>query len=132
VFLWFGWLGFNGGSARGCNLRSIMACVVTNLAASCGALTWLLMDYFFQRPRGKWGAVGWCSGAVAGLVAITPAAGFVPPWSAVIIGALGSAACNLATSIKFRLGIDEHLDIFAIHAVGGIMGNLLTYDLEER
>ena len=104
-----------------------MACVVTNLAASCGAITWLLMDYFFHTPRGKFGTIGWCSGAVAGLVAITPAAGFVPPWSAVIIGVLGSVFCNLATSIKLYLGIDDHLDIFAIHAVGGIVGNILTY-----
>jgi len=103
-----------------------MACVVTNLAASCGGLTWLIIDYF-QLER-KWGTIGWCSGAVAGLVAITPAAGFVPPWSAVIIGALGAAACNYATKIKYYINIDEHLDIFAVHAVGGIVGNLLTYD----
>lgn len=103
-----------------------MACVVTNLAASCGGLTWLLIDKIHLEEK-KWGAIGWCSGAVAGLVAITPAAGFVPPWSAVIIGCLGSAACNYATKFKYLLGIDEHLDIFAIHAVGGIVGNLLTY-----
>ena len=103
-----------------------MACIVTNLAASCGGLTWLFIDKLHLEEK-KWGAIGWCSGAVAGLVAITPAAGFVPPWSAVIIGSLGSAACNYATRFKYLLGIDEHLDIFAIHAIGGIVGNLLTY-----
>jgi ammonium transporter, Amt family len=104
-----------------------MACVNTNLAASCGGLTWLFIDKIHLSEK-KWGAIGWCSGAVAGLVAITPAAGFVPPWSAVIIGSLGSAVCNYATRFKYLLGIDEHLDIFAIHAVGGIVGNLLTYN----
>jgi ammonium transporter, Amt family len=105
-----------------------MACIVTNLAASCGGLTWLFIDKIHLEEK-KWGAIGWCSGAVAGLVAITPAAGFVPPWSAVIIGSLGSAACNYATRFKYLIGIDEHLDIFAIHAIGGIVGNLLTYHL---
>jgi Amt family ammonium transporter len=127
IFIWIGWLGFNGGSAKGCNLRAVMACVVTNLAASVGALTWLFIDYY-QLER-KWGTIGWCSGAVAGLVAITPAAGFVPPWSAVIFGVVGSICCNFATRLKYYMGIDEHLDIFAIHGVGGIVGNLLTYDI---
>jgi ammonia channel protein AmtB len=107
-----------------------MACVNTNLAASCAGLTWLFLDKVHLEEK-KWGAIGWCSGAVAGLVAITPAAGFVPPWSAVIIGCLGSVACNYATRLKFLFGIDEHLDIFAVHAVGGIVGNLLTYALPE-
>lgn len=106
-----------------------MACVVTNLAASVGALTWLFIDYY-QLER-KWGTIGWCSGAVAGLVAITPAAGFVPPWSAVIFGVVGSISCNFATRLKYYMGIDEHLDIFAIHGVGGIVGNLLTYGIND-
>ena len=74
VFLWFGWFGFNGGSALGANLRAIQACIVTNLAASVGGLTWMLLDYRLER---KWSVIGFCSGAVAGLVAITPASGFV-------------------------------------------------------
>ena len=102
-----------------------MARIVTNLAASVGALTWLVIDYY-QLER-KWGTIGWCSGAVAGLVAITPAAGFVPPWSAVIFGIVGSICCNFATRLKYYMCIDEHLDIFAIHGIGGIVGNLLTY-----
>jgi len=74
VLLWFGWFGFNGGSALGANLRAIQACIVTNLAASVGGLTWMLWDYRIER---KWSAVGFCSGAISGLVAITPASGFV-------------------------------------------------------
>lgn len=104
-----------------------MACIVSNLAASVGGLTWLIID-FIQLER-RWGAIGWCSGAVAGLVAITPAAGFVPPWSAVVIGAVASACCNHATRLKYYFNIDDQLDVFAIHCVGGIVGNLLTYFL---
>ena len=74
VFLWFGWFGFNGGSALSANLRAIQACIVTNLAASVGGLTWMLWDYRIEK---KWSAIGFCSGAVSGLVAITPASGFV-------------------------------------------------------
>ncbi len=74
VFLWFGWFGFNGGSALGANLRAIQACIVTNLAASTGGLTWMFWDYRLER---KWSVVGFCSGAVAGLVAITPGSGYV-------------------------------------------------------
>ena len=124
VFLWFGWFGFNGGSALGSNLRATMACVVTNLAASVGGFTWVLVDYRLER---KWSAVGWCSGAIAGLVAITPASGYVPPWSAVVFGVVGAIACNYATKLKFLIGVDDALDIFAVHGIGGIVGNLLTY-----
>ncbi|KAI0470765.1 ammonium transporter [Xylariaceae sp. FL0804] len=123
VFLWVGWFGFNGGSALAANLRAVMACVVTHLAASVGAVTWILLDYRLER---KWSVVGFCSGAVAGLVAITPASGFVTPWAAVIFGVVGAIGCNFATKLKFFMGVDEALDIFAVHAIGGIIGNLLT------
>jgi Amt family ammonium transporter len=123
VFLWFGWFGFNGGSALGSNLRATMACVVTNLAASVGGFTWVLLDYRLER---KWSAVGWCSGAISGLVAITPASGYVPPWSAVVFGVVGGICCNYATKLKYLIGVDDALDIFAVHGVGGICGNLLT------
>ncbi|KJZ77247.1 Ammonium transporter 1 [Hirsutella minnesotensis 3608] len=123
VFLWVGWFGFNGGSALGMNLRAVMACYSTNLAASCAGLTWVLLDYRLER---KWSTIGFCSGAISGLVAITPAAGFVPPWAAVIIGICGAVSCNFATKIKFLLGVDDALDIFAVHGIGGIVGNILT------
>ncbi|KAI0598808.1 ammonium transporter AmtB-like domain-containing protein [Biscogniauxia sp. FL1348] len=123
VFLWVGWFGFNGGSALAANLRAIMACIVTHLAASVGGITWVLLDYRLER---KWSVVGFCSGAISGLVAITPASGFVTPWAAVIYGIVGGIVCNFATKLKFLMGVDEALDIFAVHAVGGIAGNLLT------
>ncbi|KAI1183273.1 ammonium transporter [Nemania serpens] len=123
VFLWVGWFGFNGGSALAANLRAVMACIVTHLAASVGAITWVLMDYRLEK---KWSVVGFCSGAISGLVAITPASGYVTPWAAVVFGVVGGIGCNVATKLKFYLGADDALDIFAVHAVGGIIGNLLT------
>ncbi|KAL6863476.1 hypothetical protein ACO1O0_003731 [Amphichorda felina] len=123
VFLWVGWFGFNGGSALGMNIRAIMACYNTQLAASMGALAWVLLDYRLDR---KWSTIGFCSGAISGLVAITPAAGFVEAWAALIIGIVGGICCNFATKLKFLIGVDEALDIFAVHGVGGIVGNILT------
>ena len=123
VFLWVGWFGFNAGSALSASMRAVMAAVVTNLAASVGGITWCLLDYRLER---KWSAVGFCSGVVAGLVAITPGSGYVPAWSAVIYGVLAGSACNYGTKIKFLLGIDDALDIFAVHAIGGFVGNLCT------
>jgi Amt family ammonium transporter len=123
VFLWVGWFGFNAGSALAANLRAVMAAVVTNLAASVGGITWCILDYRLER---KWSTVGFCSGVISGLVAITPASGFVPAWSAVIFGVVGAFACNQATKLKFLLRIDDSLDIFAIHGVGGLVGDLLT------
>ncbi|KAL8405456.1 hypothetical protein RB596_004356 [Gaeumannomyces avenae] len=123
VFLWVGWFGFNGGSALGANLRAVMSLLVTNIAAGVGGITWCLLDYRLER---KWSTIGFCSGVIAGLVAITPAAGYVPAWSAIIFGVVGGTACNFATKIKFLIGIDDALDIFAEHCIGGIVGNLLT------
>ncbi|KAL9636902.1 MAG: hypothetical protein Q9164_002537 [Protoblastenia rupestris] len=123
IFLWVGWFGFNAGSALSASMRAVMAAVVTNLAASVGGVTWCLLDYRLEK---KWSAVGFCSGVVAGLVAITPGSGFVPPWAAVIYGIIAGSSCNYATKLKFILGIDDALDIFAVHAVGGLVGNLLT------
>ncbi|TGJ87135.1 hypothetical protein E0Z10_g1599 [Xylaria hypoxylon] len=123
VFLWVGWFGFNGGSALASNLRAVMACIVTHLAASVGGITWVLLDYRLEK---KWSVVGFCSGAIAGLVAITPASGFVTPWAAVIFGVVGGIGCNIATKLKFLIGADDALDIFAVHGIGGIIGNLLT------
>jgi len=123
VFLWFGWFGFNGGSALSANLRAIQACIVTNLAASVGGLTWMLWDYRLER---KWSVIGFCSGAVTGLVAITPASGFVGSPAAVAFGVIGGTVCNFATQLKFYLDYDDALDIFAVHAIGGMVGNILT------
>ena len=123
VFLWVGWFGFNAGSALSANLRAVMAAVVTNLAACVGGITWCLIDY---RLEGKWSTVGFCSGVVAGLVAITPASGYVPVWSAVVFGVVSGIGCNFATQVKYWIGADDALDIFAVHGIGGILGNLMT------
>ncbi|KAJ7586668.1 ammonium transporter [Mycena floridula] len=123
ALLWFGWFGFNGGSALSANLRAAQACIVTNLAASVGGITWMLWDY---RVEKKWSSVAFCSGAIAGLVAITPASGFVGSPAAVLFGFLAGTFCNFATQLKFIFGYDDTLDIFASHAVGGVVGNLLT------
>ncbi|KAF2231514.1 putative ammonium transporter [Viridothelium virens] len=123
VFLWVGWFGFNAGSALGANLRAVMAAVVTNLAACVGGIVWCLVDF---RLEHKWSTVGFCSGIVAGLVAITPGSGYVPAWSAVIYGTVAGLSCNYATKLKYLLNCDDALDIFAVHAVGGLVGNLCT------
>jgi Amt family ammonium transporter len=123
VFLWFGWFGFNGGSALSANLRAAQACIVTNLAASVAGLTWMFWDYRLER---KWSAVGFCSGAISGLVAITPASGFVGAPAAVAIGVVGGTLCNFATQLKHIFKYDDTLDIFASHGVGGMVGNLMT------
>lgn len=123
IFLWFGWFGFNGGSALAANLRAAQACIVTNLAASVGGLTWMLWDYRIER---KWSAVGFCSGAIAGLVAITPGSGYVGSPAAVLFGVMAGTTCNFATQLKFIANYDDSLDIFASHAIGGIVGNILT------
>ncbi|MCJ1223555.1 ammonium transporter Amt1 [Toensbergia leucococca] len=123
VFLWVGWFGFNAGSALSANMRAVMAAVNTNLAASTGGVTWCVLDYRLEK---KWSAVGFCSGVVAGLVAITPGSGYVPAWSAVVFGVVGASACNYGTKLKFLFGIDDALDIFAVHTIGGLVGNILT------
>ena len=97
VLLWFGWFGFNGGSALASSMRAAQAMMVTNVAAAVGGLTWMLLDWRLER---KWSAVGFCSGAISGLVAITPAAGYVGTPSAVAFGVVGGIACNYATKLK--------------------------------
>lgn len=108
VFLWFGWFGFNGGSALSANLRAAEACIVTNLAASVGGLTWMLWDWRLEK---KWSAVGFCSGAIAGLVAITPGSGFVNSPAAVLYGVMAGTICNFATQLKFVFRYDDCLDV---------------------
>jgi Amt family ammonium transporter len=123
VFLWVGWFGFNAGSALGANLRAIMAAVNTNIAACTAGITWCLVDFRLER---KWSTVGFCSGIIAGLVVITPGSGYVPAWAAVIFGVVGGCGCNYATKLKYFFRCDDALDIFAVHAIGGLMGNICT------
>lgn len=124
IFLWFGWFGFNGGSTGNASIRSWYACVNTNLAAACGGLTWMFVDYF--RTGGKWSTVGMCTGAIAGLVGITPAAGFVPVYTAVVFGVVPAIVCNFAVDLKEILQIDDGMDVFALHGIGGFCGSVLT------
>lgn len=123
VLLWVGWLGFNGGSTFAANLRAGMAIATTNLAGSVGGLTWMVMDYRLER---KWSVVGFCTGAIAGLVAITPAAGFVGMPAALLIGVVAAFCCNLCTGLKNLVRVDDAMDVFAVHALAGIVGLLLT------
>lgn len=124
IFLWFGWFGFNGGSTGNSSIRSWYACVNTNLAAAAGGLTWMFVDWF--RTGGKWSTVGLCSGAIAGLVGITPAAGYVPVYTALIFGIVPAILCNFAVDLKNILQIDDGMDVFALHGVGGFAGSFLT------
>ncbi|KAG9223146.1 hypothetical protein CCMSSC00406_0000165 [Pleurotus cornucopiae] len=121
--LWFGWIAFNGGSAFGANLRAVMATWNSMVAAAFGGMTWCLLDYRIGR---RWTMVGFCSGTIAGLVAATPSSGFIHPWASLILGVVAGAICNFATKIKFLVGIDDALDLFAEHAVGGILGLLFN------
>ncbi|KAK6463856.1 ammonia permease [Scheffersomyces coipomensis] len=124
VLLWFGWFGFNGGSTGNASIRSWYACVNTNTAAASGGLAWMILDWF--RLGGKWSTVGLCTGAIAGLVGITPAAGFVPIYTAPLFGVIPAIVCNYAVDIKELLHIDDGLDVFALHGVGGACGSFLT------
>ncbi|OWA53099.1 Ammonium transporter 1 [Hypsibius exemplaris] len=121
--LWFGWLAFNGGSEGAANTRAAMASTNTTIAAACGALTWIWFDFIWTR---KLSALSFCSGAVAGLVGITPAAGFVAPWAAIVIGFLTALACNSWCRVKKHIGFDDSFDAFSVHGCGGFIGNILT------
>jgi ammonium transporter, Amt family len=124
ALLWFGWFGFNAGSALAANDLAVSALVVTNLAAAAAAVSWMLMDWLL---KGKPSAVGMAVGAVVGLVVITPASGFVGPTAALIMGFIGGIISNLVASWRSgRSRIDDTLDVFACHGVGGIWGAIGT------
>ncbi|MFC7288484.1 ammonium transporter [Herminiimonas glaciei] len=122
--LWVGWFGFNAGSAVAADGRAGMAMLATQIATAVGALAWMLIEWL---RRGKPSVLGLVSGAVSGLVAITPASGFVGVSGALVIGAAAGLACYWgATTLKSKLGYDDSLDVFGVHAIGGIVGALLT------
>lgn len=122
--LWFGWFGFNAGSALAADGLAVHALVTTHLSAAAAMFSWILLEYI---KNGKPSLVGASTGLVAGLVAITPGAGFVSTWSAVIIGLLVSPVCFYAIAIvKHKLGYDDALDAFGCHGVGGIFGGIVT------
>ncbi len=124
ALLWVGWFGFNAGSALAADARAGMAMLVTQLAAAAAGLAWMCAEWLV---RGRPSALGLVSGAVGGLVAVTPAAGFVTPGAALLIGLVAGVGCYLgATLFKRALGCDDALDAFGIHGVGGVVGALLT------
>jgi Amt family ammonium transporter len=124
ALLWFGWFGFNGGSALEANALSVSALVVTNLAAAAAAVSWMLLDWIM---KGKPSAVGISIGAVCGLVAITPASGYVNVGSSIIIGLIAGVLSNLVANWRLgRTKIDDTLDVFACHGVSGVWGSIAT------
>lgn len=123
ALLWFGWFGFNAGSALACNGLAVNAFVITHIASSVAALSWMILEWIHREKPTTLGAA---SGAVAGLVAITPASGFVGPLSALIIGLLAGIICYGAIVLKSFFGYDDSLDVVGIHGCGGIWGALAT------
>lgn len=143
VLIWFGWFGFNGGSALNASMRSMVAAFNTNTgkchythmlsctktdksaAAGFGAIGWVCVD--MVRNKGKFSLVGACEGVIAGLVGITPAAGYVSLWLAGLIGFLTGVSCALCQNVNKWLNIDEGLEVFKLHGIGGMVGSFLTY-----
>lgn len=122
ALVWVGWFGLSGGSAMAATDDASSAIINTHVAASVAALVWLLIERInFGKPT----AVGWATGAIAGLATITPAAGFISPGASILFGALAAVVCNLAVMQVRRWGIDDSLDVFAVHGIGGILGTLL-------
>ena len=122
ALLWFGWFGFNAGSERAADAIAANAFLVTNTAAAAGALAWMGASWIYGKPS----TLGFVSGAIAGLVAITPAAGFVDMPGSIVIGALAGLICYGALLWRQRRGLDDSLDAWAIHGVGGFFGALAT------
>ena len=128
--LWFGWFGFNAGSALGANGLAVHAFMTTNTSAACAMLSWMAIDMIRD---GKPTVIGACTGAVLGLVAITPGAGFVPLWSAIVIGIVVSPICYfMMSAVKKHFGYDDALDAFGCHGVGGIWGGIATGIFAQR
>jgi ammonium transporter len=121
--LWFGWFGFNGGSGLASGTLAVSAFTATQAAAATAALSWMVVEWWH---RGKPTALGFASGIVAGLVAVTPASGYIFPWGGLAIGLVAGAVCYLAVALKARFGYDDSLDAFGVHGVGGFLGAVLT------
>ena len=121
--LWFGWFGFNAGSALGANFDAVVAFANTSLASATSMITWIFYDRFSNR---KMSSIGACIGAIVGLVAITPAAGFVTLGQSIFIGFIAAIISNIAVKINKKSKVDDTLDVFATHGIGGIVGMILT------
>jgi Amt family ammonium transporter len=127
--LWVGWFGFNAGSSVSSGLSTAQALTATQVAAASGALAWIIIESIHQ---GKATALGFASGILAGLVAVTPAAGVVQPYGAMILGVAASFLCYMAIQLKNKMGYDDSLDAFGIHGIGGIVGAILLTFLIRR
>jgi ammonium transporter, Amt family len=123
ALLWFGWFGFNAGSALAANSIAVNALVVTNLAAATAGITWMCVEWW---QKGRPSAVGMCVGAVCGLAAVTPASGYVGPLGSIVIGLVAALACYSVANWRARTRLDDSLDVFAAHGVGGMWGTLAT------
>ena len=122
--LWVGWFGFNAGSALAANANAGMAMLVTHISAATATLTWMFIDWI---KNGKPGLIGMITGMIAGLATVTPASGFIGPMGAIILGILSGSICYYSVGfVKFKLKIDDSLDVFAVHGVGGMLGTLLA------
>ncbi|KAJ3082428.1 hypothetical protein HDU99_002694, partial [Rhizoclosmatium hyalinum] len=122
--LWFGWMGFNGGSSVAANSRGVNAAFTSNLAASAGGVTWMILDTTVNQK--KYTAIGLCTGAIAGLAAVTPGSGFVQPGVGIIFGIISAICCFYSVKLMKKLRIDDTLDVAPVHGVGGAVGMLLT------
>ncbi|KAJ3296886.1 hypothetical protein HDU79_005468 [Rhizoclosmatium sp. JEL0117] len=122
--LWFGWMGFNGGSSVAANSRGVNAAFTSNLAASAGGVTWMILDTIVNQK--KYTAIGLCTGAIAGLAAVTPGSGFVQPGVGIIFGIISAICCFYSVKLMKKLRIDDTLDVAPVHGVGGAVGMLLT------
>lgn len=123
VLIYFGWFGFNGGSALNASMRAMLALWNTNMAACMGAAGWVMMDYIKKR---KFSVVGGCEGIICGLVGITPAAGYVSIWCGAAIGFITAVVVNLFENVNHWLNIDDGLEVFKLHGIGGMCGAFLT------
>jgi ammonium transporter, Amt family len=123
ALLWFGWFGFNAGSALAADSVAVNALVVTNLAAAAAGVTWMVIDWW---RKGQPSAVGMCVGAVCGLAAVTPASGYVGPFGSIIIGVVAGTLCYFVANWRARTRLDDSLDVFACHGAGGMWGTLAT------
>ena len=122
--LWVGWFGFNAGSALAANANAGMAMLVTHISAATATITWMFIDWL---KNGKPGLVGMITGMIAGLATVTPASGFIGPAGAIFLGLLSGSVCYYCVGfVKFKMKIDDSLDVFAVHGVGGILGTLFA------
>ena len=129
ALLWFGWFGFNGGSALGANEQAAYALINTEISASVALLVWMLIEW---KLEGKPSLVGVCVGAIAGLATITPAAGFVKPWAAVVIGTASAIFCYACVAALTKMGYDDALDVWGVHGMGGVLGSILVGVLADK